>query len=361
MKKVIVGFCLVLSVVFLSGCSLSDYAPKNDSKNSVVKIPTGSSFLKSTDGGFNWEAKMKIDDKADISGASVLTMAVNPVDSKIVYLGTEADGILKTIDGGETWKKETFPLKVYGLVVDTQNPQIVYASALNNKRGKIYKKIADDAQWKEIYTEPGEDTFITALAIDKFNPNILYAGTSQGVLIKSINGGESWINIKKKADRAIVSITIDARNANLVYFGIFQQGIWRSKDGGNEVEDITQKINQSSNFSFNTAVYSAVADPSIGGTIYLGTEHGMLRSTNGGEKWEVVNIIESSKAFPIRAIAINPFNSKEISYAAEKAIYKSVDNGVKWSTFQLDTKRNVSVLKYNSQNMGIVYAGMRSF
>lgn len=358
-KKIFSIIFVVAASLFLSGCSLSDYAPK--SNKPAEKVPTNSSFLKSFDKGSTWEAKMRIDDKKDISGVDVLTMAVHPTDANIAYLGTNANGILMTVDGGENWKQVTFPQKVYGLVLDSQNPQIVYATAFNNKRGKIYKRVADDQEWKEIYTEPGEDTFVTALAIDKFNPKVLYAGTNQGVLIKTINGGDSWINLKKKADRPIVSITLDGRNSNLVYFGIFQQGIWRSRNGGEDIDDITQNITQSGNFNFNTSVYTAVADPWLGNTIYLGTEKGVLRSSNAGDKWEAVNVIESSKAFPIRAIAINPFNSKEILYASSKAIYKSVDSGVKWATFQLNTKRDVSVIRYNPVDANVAYIGMRAF
>jgi hypothetical protein len=74
-----------------------------------------------------------------------------------------------------------------------------------------------------------------------------------------------------------------------------------------------------------------------------------------------VNIIESSKAFPVRAIAINPQNSKEIIYSSAKALYKSVDGGVTWATFQLDTTKEISVLLYDPTNAAKIYGGLRSF
>lgn len=358
MKKIFSVCLLVAGSLFLAGCSLSDYAPKANAP--VEKVPAISSFLKSVDKGGDWEAKMKIDDKKNIANTNILSMAVHPKDSNIIYLGTETDGIFVSKDGGEVWNQINFPQKVYGIVLDGQNPDIVYATAFNNKRGKIYKRENEAQEWKEIYTEPADDTFVTALAIDKFNPQVLYAGTSQGVIIKSVNGGESWLNLKK-ADRPIVSIGLDAKNPNFVYFGIFQQGIWRSKNAGAEIEDITKNINQSGNFNLSTAVYTVVTDPWFSGTVYLGTEKGIIRSVNSGDKWEDVNIIESSKAFPIRAIAVSPFNSKEIIYSTAKAIYKSTDGGIKWSTFQLSTKKDANVIRYNLIDQNVVYLGMRAF
>lgn len=356
-KKVLNVCFLVLGSMMLSGCSLSDFASKSDKP--VEKVPANSSFLKSFDVGLTWEAKMKVDEKKDISGVNVLSIASHPVDVDTTYIGTEANGIFVTKDGGESWTQVSFPQKVYGIALDFQAPETIYATGFNNKRGKIYKRTAAEEQWQEIYTEPSDETFVTALTMDRFNPRILYAGTNQGVILKTINGGESWINLKK-ADRPIVNITIDAKNSALVYFGIFQQGIWRSSDGGTNVEDITKNINQTG-YNLSTSVYVALADPWIGGTIYLGTERGLIKSVNGGEKWEEINIIGSSKQFPIRSLAVNPFNSKEILYSSAKAIYRSTDSGVKWSTFQLDTKKDVSVIRYSPVDQSVVFIGMRSF
>ena len=82
---------------------------------------------------------------------------------------------------------------------------------------------------------------------------------------------------------------------------------------------------------------------------------------SGGDSWNAMNLIESSKAFAIRSIAINPKNSKEIMYSSAKALYKSTDSGVRWATFQLDTAKEISVLKYDVADPVKIYAGLRSF
>ena len=130
-----------------------------------------------------------------------------------------------------------------------------------------------------------------------------------------------------------------------------------TKNAGVTIENITEKVDT---IGQTSSVYSLVADPYLGGVVYVGTGGGIFRR-NGSDGWSSMNIIESSKAFPIRSIAVNPKNSKEIMYSSAKAVYKSVDSGARWSTFQLDTSKEISVIKYDVMDPIKMYAGLRSF
>jgi photosystem II stability/assembly factor-like uncharacterized protein len=234
----------------------------------------------------------------------------------------------------------------------------MYGSGVFNGRAKIFKRLAEGQEWKEIYTEPSDGTIISALAIDQNNPQILYAGTNAGVIIKTTDGGHSWVNLKMSENLAgpIISIGFDAANSAHLFFGVFQLGVIETRDGGATLENITEKIDTAGRTS---SVYSLVTDPYLGGVVYVGTDKGIFRRS--GETWSPMNLIESSKAFPVRVIAVNPKNSKEIMYSSSKALYKSTDSGAKWTTFQLDTSKEISVLKYDQINTARIYAGLRSF
>jgi len=43
----------------------------------------------------------------------------------------------------------------------------MYGSGIFNKRAKIYKRVQENQEWKEVYTEPAEGTTIASLAITK--------------------------------------------------------------------------------------------------------------------------------------------------------------------------------------------------
>lgn len=343
---------LAIISIFLSGCSLSNpVVPENS--NSISKA----SVIKTLDGGVSWEAKTKVDDKKTISSVNALSMAIDPFDENIIYLGSEKNGIFISRDGAETWAQMNFPEKVYGLALDPKTPDVIYASGVLNGRAKIYKKIEKEGEWKEIYTEPSDGTVISALVIDKRNPTVLYAGTSEGMIFKTTDAGASWHNLYK-AETPVNSIAFDSSNSNVVYFGVFQRGFLRTKDAGKNFENLSEKINTTMN---GQSVFSVVADPFLSGTVYIGLKNGLAKSRNYGDDWQAVNILESSKKFPIRSLTINPRNSREIIYVSEKAIYKSVDEGRQWSTFQLDANKDVSAVVYNITNPSIIYAGLRNY
>ena len=354
MRKTLLALPILAAAIFLSGCGTSSSTTNSNSKP-VNLMPTAT-VIRSDDGGGTWSPKIKIDDKKTIAGIDVLSMAINPIYSNIVYIGTEANGLFVTKDNGETWAQVAFANKVYGLVFDPQNTDIMYGTGIFNKRAKIYKRIQENQEWKEVYTEPAEGTTISSLAIDRANPQILYAGTSEGVIIKTTDGGLTWVNLKK-AEGPVVSIAFDATNSSHIFFGIFQKGVLETKDGGTTIEDVTKKIDPIKN---TTTLYTIIADPQLPGVIYVGTENGIFRRS-ADETWKELNIIESSKAFPVRVISINPKNSKEIMYSSAKAIYKSVDGGVTWATFQLDTTKEISMLRYDPTNSAKIYAGLRKF
>lgn len=349
MKKYLIIVSVLVAAIFLSGCSLSG------SKTAPNLMPTAT-VIRSDDGGTTWNPKVKVDDKKTIAGIDVLSMAINPNYPNIVYLGTEANGLFVTKDNGETWVQVPFANKVYGLVFDPQNPDIMYGSGIFNKRAKIYKRLQEGQDWKEVYTEPSEGTTIASLVIDKTNPQILYAGTSEGTIIKTTDSGTTWVNLKK-AEAPVVSITFDAASSAHIFFGVFQKGVLETKDGGTTIEDVTKKFDPIKNIS---SIYTVVADPYLGGVVYVGTGEGIFRRAADGT-WSPINIIESSKAFPIRTITINPKNSKDIMYSSAKAIYKSVDGGAKWATFQLDTVKEISILRYDPTDSLKIYAGLRKF
>ena len=349
MKKILLSLPLLAAAFLLSGCGSSSVEP-------VKLLMNNATVIKSEDGGGTWNPKTRIDNKKTIAGINVLSMAINPSDSSTIYIGTESNGLFMTKDGGETWAQVSFANKVYGLAFDPQNPNTMYGSGVFNGRAKIYKRIQEDQEWKEIYTEPSDNTIISSLAISKFNSQIVYAGTSSGVIIKSTDGGQTWSSLKK-ADGPIISIAFDSANDSNVFFGVFQKGILETKDGGTNIDEATKGINLGWNIS---SLNTLISDPYLSGVVYAGTKNGIFRRSADG-KWEELNIIESSKAFPIRAIAVNPLNSKEIIYSSAKAIYKSTDNGSSWSTFQLDTSKDISLLQYDSANTSKIYAGLRSF
>jgi len=86
-KKISLVAAIIAFTVFLSGCSFSEtlLPDKNTMENATV--------IKTEDGGAIWNPKIKIDDKKNIAGVDILSMAIHPNDPNIVYIGTMSNGL----------------------------------------------------------------------------------------------------------------------------------------------------------------------------------------------------------------------------------------------------------------------------
>lgn len=347
-------FLIAVSALMLSGCSLGLPAGTGTS---------GGSVWKSFDNGQTFASKVTIDEKTRISSADVLSFVFDPQNPNVIYIGTRENGIFKTIDGAEKWERLTFPpLKVYGLAIDKNNNNRLYASGAYQDMAKIYRSEDAGKEWKEIYTEPGKGTVITALGSNPNTPNVLYAGTSAGVVIKSVNGGETWSNVFV-AKGPVTKVLFREGQPEAVTLLVFNHGVAFSSDGGQAWNDFETQgfVSPGGDDVQLDGITTLTTDPARINILYAGAENGLFRSEDNGKSWKTIAIIESSKKFPVRVIAVNPQNVGEIVYASGNAFYRSTDGGVKWATTQLEIDRGVGNIEYDPTRPEIIYFTLRKF
>ncbi len=180
-----------------------------------------------------------------------------------VYLGTGEQRVYKTEDFGKTWKqipgtppntigKPSAYLGSAGPVVINPSTPIAIYTAGGNGWGwlfddyTIYKSINDGENWHKKGnglpqpTGNNDDVRWYALAIDPFNPDILYTGggrnkTSFGIY-KTTDGGENWYQTGKNTGR-FWKIKLDPKNPDIIYavnaYGPGTEcGLWKSETKG---------------------------------------------------------------------------------------------------------------------------------
>ncbi|MEI6650294.1 MAG: hypothetical protein WCL23_02545 [Candidatus Moraniibacteriota bacterium] len=408
MKKHIVILLPFLAVT-LAGCSLPTQPPTDTAAPADTTQPTPpqgfsqqiekGSVWKSNDGGKTFVVKSTVNEQSIIEKADVLSMAFHPTKPGSLVIGSVDNGIFKTDNGGETWTPIVFPPKrIYSFILDRRDPDNrMFASGVVDNTAKIFRSDDGGANWNAIYTEPGLKNVISSLAQDPRNPDVLYAGTSTGTLVKSTDAGETWRNMSgaSKGNVVISEIGFDAQDPGVVYLLLFNKEVRLSKDGGEtwvdfEKErtaesDALQKQSQALRQKGNTAeaakidaqiaartstgnggsipnqVLSLTTDPSRTGVLYAGTPSGLYRSTDFGKYWEQLNIIESAKKFPIRAVAVDPKNPSNIVFSSGNVLYRSGDSGATWTVTPLSTDRTPYVIAYDPLDSKYMFLGLRKF
>jgi len=352
MKKFSLGLILILIPIILAGCSIGGSDAGKSASGEPVANPSNTIWT-SVDAGKKWINNSKTTE-VSIAGLDVVSMLTNPNDENNVYVGTLKSGIFVTKNGGENWEKLALaPEKVYGLVFDPTDTNTIYASGITNKRGKIFKSIDAGVNWTMLYAIASDGPLVSALAVDKNNPKIIYAAMSDNQLIKTYDGGNSWQNIFTTKS-PVIKIVFDRGSSDLFYGMSLGGDILRSRDAGKSIEYL-----KTLNMNNGGADFDALeVDPNSNGVLYVGGKNGIHVSRNAGDNWDEIKTLNSPKTYPVRAIAINPTNSKEIIYGAAQASYRSLDGGNTWEAFQFTVGKNVSIIKY-SKNPNRLYLGFR--
>lgn len=125
-----------------------------------------------------------------VSTVSSLSVAVDPTDSRNVYVGTQSAGVLKSIDGGTTFAATNGGLTELRtsrggkVVMHRANPRVLY---VGTEGGGVFRSEDAGASWRAVNGGLGNLTTLS-LSIDPGNPSTLYAGTPTGIY-KTTSGG----------------------------------------------------------------------------------------------------------------------------------------------------------------------------
>ncbi len=156
------------------------------------------------------------------------------------------------------------------------------------------KKQSWDSPW-DVYAMSTFNT-ITSLAESPVQEGLIYAGTDDGLIQVTENGGQTWRKIPVNKlpgvpENAFVNdIKADNFDASTVYVcldnhkeGDFTPYLYKSTDKGKTWHNIT------GNLPKPLIVWRFVQDYKEPDLMFIGTEFGIYTSLNGGKKWHKLN------------------------------------------------------------------------
>ena len=146
-------------------------------KREVVYAGTTEGLYKTVNAGKTFERMTDAD-------VVVNAVYVDPGDSNRVLLATDRSGVLTSQDGGATFTPSNQGIserKVAAVLVDRDNPELLYAGVVNDKKyGGVFRSSDGGAHWEQLGTGlDGRDVFSLAETED----GRVVAGTSHGIFV----------------------------------------------------------------------------------------------------------------------------------------------------------------------------------
>jgi photosystem II stability/assembly factor-like uncharacterized protein len=263
-------------------------------------------------------------------GGDARRFAFSPRDASRIYLGTTDSWIYVSSDGGSSWSRlaklgTQDDLVVDSLVVDRSDPRTLYAGVWVTDRsdGGVYISHDQGHTWTEAADMHGQS--VRALTQAQANPRVLVAGTLSGVY-RSQDKGQHWREISPPGGgeiHEVESIALDPYDPEIIYAGTWHLP-WKTNDGGARWNSIRQGVIDDSD------VFSMIVDPSRPSVMFLSACSGIYKSENFGYEFRKVQGIPST-ARRTRSLRMDPADRNTVYAGTTEGLYKTQDGGENWS------------------------------
>ncbi len=263
-------------------------------------------------------------------GGDARSLAADPSNPDRMFLGTRTGQVYASANGGRTWTRLT-ELQAPGnwvvdqLVMDPARSQVIYAAmwSLSDGGGGIFKSTDGGRTWASLSGIEGQS--VRALAIAAANPQVLVAGTLEGVF-RTEDAGAHWQRISPLDHaeiRNVESVAVDPRNPQIIYAGTWHLP-WKTTDGGAHWVSIKKGMVDDSD------VFSLAVDPAHPSTVYATACTGIYRTDTAGAEWQKIQGIPNSSR-RTHTLVIDPHDPEILYAGTTEGLWRTPDGGRSWA------------------------------
>jgi photosystem II stability/assembly factor-like uncharacterized protein len=299
-------------------------------------------------------------------GGRINTIAVDPNNANIIYVGTPNAGIFKTTDGGNTWDHkfgQQHSLAIGVLAIDPNNSNTIYAgtgdealSSFTYMGNGLWKSSDAGNTWNYIGLK--DTRVISQLIIHPTNSNIIYVGTMGNIysmdnnrgLYKTTDGGLNWTQVLYLgSDAGIGDMAINEAQPDTLFVtgrNRFRSNqvsnttgpaarIYRTYNGGQSWDTLTNglpsgdqcKITIALSQNNSQLIYASYCDTSM-------NYSGFYRSTNGGNSWSFMSqdndMSMGGFGWYFGEIFLDPNDDNRVYWCAID-LFRTTNGGSTWS------------------------------
>ncbi|MGH9484300.1 MAG: WD40/YVTN/BNR-like repeat-containing protein, partial [Terriglobales bacterium] len=305
------------------------------------------------------------------TGGRVTTLAGVPSRPNVFFEGTAGGGVWETTNYGSTWKNITdkyFKVGSIGaMAIAPSNSNIMYVgtgdSAPRNTvttGAGMYKSTDGGKTWQ--FVGLGQTHIISWIVVDPQNPDIVYAAAlghlfgpnPQRGVFKTTDGGQTWKKILYVNDHTgAITMAMNPSNPQVVYAAMWQMtrrhwgfssggrgsGIYKTTDGGSTWTNITHHPGLPAGIFGKVGIAVAPSDPSVVYALiqadYQGQAGGLFRSSDAGATWKLISLSQdiTQRAFYYGRVYVDPKDPNTL-YLPNVGVYISHDAGKKLITLR---------------------------
>ncbi len=321
-----------------------------------VYRPSGSAAIL---GGTDWINKGPIN-----IGGRIVTVAVNPLNPKTIYIGSADGGVWKTYDEGEHWfaVSDDLPTQAMGAIVvnPVDTSTVIIGTGEANFGGNMFEGAGmfRSTDGGSSWTRIGESTLpeysrVSDLVINPNDPSIIYAAIPQdgrnsynGGIFRTTDGGDTWTKV---FSGLCTDVVINPQDPNILYtasamifsgMSVPNIGVFKTTDGGDTWSELIVPFGVADEKIGRTAVgisdenpdhvWLGVSNVAVGGRkTYL---LGVFKTTDAGKTWEKKEVpldYMVSQGWYDNIVGVNP-KDPDIVIVGGVRMLMTTDGGDTW-------------------------------
>jgi photosystem II stability/assembly factor-like uncharacterized protein len=276
-----------------------------------------------------------------IYGGDGFYVLVDPKNPNRIYAESQYGGLGYSTDGGANFLDGTSGITSTDrknwctpIAMDQNSTLTLYTGT-----HRLYKSTNGMQSWTAISDDltrgaNGRIGTITTIDVARTDPKVVYAGTDDGKVSVTTDGGISWMDVTGTLPvRWVTRVTIDPDSANVAYVtqsgfleDLFSSHLNKTTDFGKTWTSVGEDLP-------NIPLNDVIIDPVYRGYLYIATDVGVMVSINSGKNWNVLGT--ELPEVPVQDLALHSPTRKLAAFTHGRSVY----------AFDLTTLTSVNVLR----------------
>lgn len=285
-----------------------------------------------------------------------------------LYVGTIGEGLFRSLDGGETFRRACDGMfvecHVRALAVDPRDSRRLY---LGSEEGLFFSPEGAD-NWQRI-DSPLNGLQIWSILLHPANPDVLLVGTCPSRLFRSADAGRTWTEPAAEMEQfcprimrtRVTTLAADLGDPSAFWAGVEIDGLWRSRDAGQSWRKVGSGLSSQD-------IHGIVVVPASKGRprrLLASTNNDLNLSDDDGDTWRPLKVGASLPHSYCRGLAQLAGRPADILLGngdgppgTTGVVARSADAGASWQSAHMPGPANSTLWNFGTHRADpqLVYA-----